>query len=156
MSGNYSFAELYFWDLAVQIPLLTVYIVGIVLVAVNWRTHPRPSRLAFLGIIALIFNALIVTLVIRWVSYYEAHSLAWNTRIGYMFWSIVRCAISAVGLCLILFAVYTARLPQAARRAERVRDFDFPFDQPPRRLPEAVPVDDPDTSIRERKKQSEM
>jgi hypothetical protein len=101
----------------------------------------------------LIFDALVMTIAARWFVTHETDR-GWQvpqSRYIYEAIEFARAVILAAGIAFLLFAVYSSRLPAAARRAERVRALDFPFDRPRQPLPEAVPVDEPDVSIRERK-----
>jgi hypothetical protein len=130
---------------------LIVYIAGTILVLMRWRNHPRPSKMALAGLLVLIFNTVVMSFVREWIldQYYSGHWSSYAGALGIL--GIVRYAIIAAGIALLLFAVYTSRLPQAARRAERVRDMDFPFAEPKLPLREAIPVQDRETAIRDRK-----
>jgi len=144
----------YLGDLAFQIPLLVVFVIGFVMVLSNYRRYPRPSLLALLGLIALLFNSLIMALVSRSIIQNQA-AQGWSAaQVGYYLSSLgfVRYAMSAIGIGLLLFAVYSARYSPPVRRAERVRDRDFPFDCPGRAAADVLPTSNvPDTGIREQK-----
>ena len=139
-------------DLSVQVPLFLVCIGGMILIIRRWRDHPRPSKYAFVGLSALLINPLITPVIYRSL-FQLLFRMGWRPSLDFIMWSadFVQYTITAVGIVLLLIAVYTARLPHAARRAERVRDMDFPFDEPKRPLPRPAPVIDPDMKIRERK-----
>jgi hypothetical protein len=141
----------YLGAVAGQSPLLIAYIAGMILVISRWRNHPRPSKLAFFGLATLFLNVVVMELIYRLGFEHLTRNRGWNPFTVIWIENFVRCAVTAVGILLLLFAVYTSRLPQAARRAERVRDMDFPFDRPSRPFPKAVPVEERESAIRERK-----
>jgi hypothetical protein len=152
-SGN-PLMEFVLWDFAVQLPIWIAYLLAIILIVTHWRNHPRPTRLAAWGLMALALDIPVLSLFNRWLDY-KRYSESWSTtQFGYMVWSVTfaRCLFLAIGIALLLFAVYSSRLPAAARRAERVRDLDFPFEQPKRPSAPAAPVEvAPNAGIRERK-----
>jgi len=141
----------YLGTVAGQSPLLIAYIAGMVLVLSRWRNHPRPSKFAFFGLATLFLNVVAMELIYRLGFEHLTLNRGWNLFTVIWIENFVRSAVTAVGILLLLFAVYTSRLPQAARRAERVRDLEFPFDVPKRPMPAPVPIEEMDLSIRERK-----
>jgi hypothetical protein len=153
MNSGYPLMEFVLWDFVVQLPLWIAYLLAFILIVNHWRNHPKPTRLAAWGLMALACDIPVLSLFNRWLDY-KRYSDGWGaTQFGYMIWSVTfaRCLFLAIGIALLLFAVYTARLPPAARRAGRVRDMDFPFDRPARPLPDRVPVEDNESAIREQK-----
>jgi hypothetical protein len=104
--------------------------------------------------IALIFNTLVMSLVSRWMAQLE-YQQSWNRSQAdniFTALAIVRYAITAGGIALILFAVYSARSGPPVRRTEPMRDRDFPFDRPRRPVSDVLPAGEaPDRGFRERK-----
>jgi len=144
----------YLGDIAAALPLWMVYIGGIIFVAKRYRAHRRPSLLAMLALVILILTALVAPLAGRLVIHRQIRG-GWNDSQTETMLSVVGFVgytFTAAALALLLFAVYSARSPLSMRRAERVRDQDFPFDRPKRYPDDILPATEaPDTSIRERK-----
>jgi hypothetical protein len=136
-----------------QLPIWVVLIGGIIFIVVRWRRHPVPSKLSLFALLVLIFNLTIWPIVRYWIwsQQYEAGGTSSDAALVLGALTFVSYGFWAAGITLLLLAVYSSRLPQAARRAERVRDLEFPFDRPNRPSPDAVPVEARDTAIRERK-----
>jgi hypothetical protein len=154
MTSSNPMLSSYLANLAFGIPFLLFCIVGVILVALRWRDHPGPSRLALIALIVLLFNAVVMPFASSWLanSILEQGFTVARLSASLKVIAVVRNLLLAIGLGLLLLAVYIGRSAVYQSRAERVRDQDFPFDRPRRYPEEVLPANDaPDTSIRERK-----
>jgi hypothetical protein len=153
MSRSYLHLTNFLTNLPLQLPIWFVLIGGIIFIGLRWRRHPVPSKFTLFGLLVLIFNLTIWPIVGHWIwdQQYERGGSGSDAALVHGAVTFVSYGFWATGIALLLFAVYSSRLPHAARRAERVRHLDFPFDQPKRPQPAAIPVEERESAIRERK-----
>jgi len=128
-------------NLAVQSPLLIVYLVGFILALVRWRHHPRASLLTVIGsltaIVIYVFFSVASPLFADWII--STSSTRSDIETYFTALAIGRILLHAVGMSLILAAVFVSR-PQS-HRFQRLDDPNYPLPDELTR-PGANPVDD--------------
>jgi hypothetical protein len=93
-----------------QIPVLIVWLVGIVLAVARWSRHPRVSLIAVIGLAILAVQAVLSSFVFPWLQVALMRSMAFP-RMGLLatvaqaFGALVR----ALGWGLVLAAVFLGR-----------------------------------------------
>jgi hypothetical protein len=125
-------------DYLVRLPVVLVWVVGMLLCAVLWRRNPRGMPLAILAMAGLLVLTLVLTAV-YWLLYTQAREEDSPLADSYDFWSraasFVEYAGNALAWILVLIAVFARR----------------PESQPaPPPAPSVLPADDqPPTAYRE-------
>jgi hypothetical protein len=103
-------------QLVVQLPLLLVYLVGLMLALVFWRRHPTPCVLVLISTAILLVASVAQTFLTQYLIHarnergWEPQQLSWILSALAMAGSILR----AIALSLLLSAVFLGR--QAGQR----------------------------------------
>ena len=111
MTGNA--LSIFLGNMATQLPVLLVYAAGLVAAAIFLRRHPRPAALTLAGTALLLLVTVIFSLTqaylieARTAAGRTVMDTAWLLSASGMVYSCLR----AVGLGLILLAVFSGRRP---------------------------------------------
>jgi hypothetical protein len=103
-----------FWEgarfMAVHIPEMVISFLGIVLSVANWRKHPRPALLSFLGFALMLGSTIAMSGFIFW---YFLADPKWDGEIAWLGSFGIRSLLNAGGYPLLIFAIYASRKPKA-------------------------------------------
>ena len=91
----------------VQLPVLLIWLVGIVIAAVRWRRHPRVSLLLCLALVLLGARALIVPVIRYRVQISDLPVGQMGYRFGVL--NVVSAVVGAVAWILVLVAAFRER-----------------------------------------------
>src|SRR5690242_8194594 len=96
---------------AVQLPLLAVYLVGLGVALARWRRHPRVSLVAAAGLLVLLAAAASEPMVTLWLPRALIHQGRDIAEVGSVMRKAesARYAVAAVGMVLLLMAVFAGR-----------------------------------------------
>jgi hypothetical protein len=98
--------------LAPRIPEMATMLLGILLSMRYWKEYPRPAFLSFMGFCLQLATDLLFS-VFYWLNPYETFDFP-PTSDPYLIvaaFEAVRSSLSAIGLGLILAAIYSGRKP---------------------------------------------
>jgi hypothetical protein len=98
---------LFFSQLAAGLPLLIVYIGGIIFTLVLWNRQPRASLLAMLGLALMLVTSLLGTCLFSWAIQTELGDFGKGPLLSVL--GIGRSLFTAAGLSLVLAAVFVGR-----------------------------------------------
>jgi hypothetical protein len=110
MENMSQFASI-FSVLIVQIPLILVWLVGIIIAIARWKKHPRISLLSVIAITGLLFLSIAGNYLGMWLPV-MLRANNWNiSRIGVINTAVgfVRSLLSAILWGLILAAIFSKR-----------------------------------------------
>jgi hypothetical protein len=99
--------DLFRWLLP-WIPVVAIWIVGVILALITWRRHPTVSLLALLGCILLMISSLGGSVLHYWVILQQANQAWTNNQLGWVLsiLGFVRMSLSAVAHILFLCAIF--------------------------------------------------
>jgi hypothetical protein len=102
-----SFVQSFLTQLAGGLPLLVVYLAGLVLTVILWDRQPRASLLVMLGLVLMLATSLLGTCLFSWL----VHGDMEHERRGGLLTLVGfgRTLLHACGLCLVLAAVFVGR-----------------------------------------------
>ena len=97
--------------LSIQLPILIALLIGIILCFTHWKRHPKPSLLAFLGLLLLMILAVINVLTdylpfLLQSAFDMKYSAMAPIQIGT---GIVLSIMHAVGYVLLIAAIFSGR-----------------------------------------------
>ena len=94
-----------------QLPMLILWIVGIILALKNWTDYPRVSLLALIGFITLILQAIIFSFINVMLPQFLSQKGSSGSEIGLYFsiFGVVRSVFGALSWGLIVAAIFTQR-----------------------------------------------
>lgn len=96
--------------LAIQLPLILVYLGGAVLALVRRRHHPRATLFTVLAIVVLLFEVFVITGFQVWLPYLlRQTSSPSEARTWLDVFAVVRNLVAATGVGLLLMAVFSGR-----------------------------------------------
>lgn len=101
-------------NLLIQLPLLIVWIIGIIVALVRWSKHPRVSLVALIGLAVLFVIALVGGLLTPWLQMTLMRNGMSGSRVGLLsgIVGIVLSLIRAGAWGLILVAIFSKRETQ--------------------------------------------
>ena len=94
-------------------PTIAVYLVGILIALAKWSRYPGPSALAFFGSLALLASRLVFTSLFFWLPG-VMRQRGWAASQVHGLYTVLgtgQSLLSAVGVGLLLMAVYRSREP---------------------------------------------
>lgn len=96
-------------SLLVRLPILLIWLVGVIIAIVRWQRHPRTSLMLVLGLAILTLASLIGVFWEAWLP--QGAARIGVSRIGALasVYGIVQALISAVGWVLVIIAVFSKR-----------------------------------------------
>ncbi len=102
------------WGLLVSSPVYIVWIVGIVIAAARWTRHPRVSLLAICGLVVLLIQDSLWTLINPWLQMTVLRGGIRMTQLSLVLGVIgfVGSLIRALGWGLVLGALFSTRNTQ--------------------------------------------
>jgi hypothetical protein len=105
---------------AVQLPLFAVCLVGLGVALARWRRHPRVSLAAAAGLLVLLAAAAAEPVVTLWLPRALIHQGRHIAEVGPVMQKAeaARYAVAAVGVVLLLMAVFAGRPRGGAGGAE--------------------------------------
>lgn len=99
------------WDLAVQLPLFVVLIIGMIWAFISWRKVSGPAMLAFTACAMLLLTSCAFPAILHWMLVplmgEERVVDAWMSRLFSISWNVA----IAVGIGALICAVFGARSP---------------------------------------------
>jgi hypothetical protein len=101
----------YLISLITQLPMIIVYIVGLILAIARRQRHPKASLFAILGTTILLLNLVVMSGVQLWFPRFWVEHTHAQWRINSLLYAIgfLRSFLSATGFALLLLAVLTER-----------------------------------------------
>jgi len=101
----------------VIIPVLIIWVIGLIIAIARWSRHPRVSMFATIGLILFILRAL----VSPWISLLIQQSEISFTQMGIRFsiFNVASAVVAAVGWIFILMAVFGGRSRHETRLEQR-------------------------------------
>ncbi len=96
---------------ATQLPLLLVWLVGVILAITNWQRYPKTALLTLIALGIFFLRTLIGTYLSMWLPLMLSRSGVLSSQIGLVITiqSIVLSLASALGWGLILAAIFGRR-----------------------------------------------
>lgn len=98
-------------NLAIQLPVLIALLIGIILCFTHWSRYPKPSLLAFLGLLLLMIMTLITVLTV-----FLPYFLQSNFNMTYSAMApiqslvgIISSIMYAIGYILLIAAIFSSR-----------------------------------------------
>lgn len=94
-----------------QLPLLIVWLVGMILAVKNWQAYPKVSLLALIGFVTLILQSIVFSVVSMLLPEFLRQSSFSTSEIGMYFsvFGLVRSFFSAISWGFIVAAIFTYR-----------------------------------------------
>jgi hypothetical protein len=102
-------------NLAYQLPVLIVLLVGLVIAIARWRKSPRTSLLTLLAIFIVLFVTVLGVFTNSTLSFllYQTLEMDFSTaRIVFIVLSIALNLLTACGWVLLLMAIFSKKKPQ--------------------------------------------
>jgi hypothetical protein len=93
------------------LPLIVVCTTGIVVSIVRWNQHPRLSLLTWLGLGLMLLSRIVLGTLGMWLPLYMREQGWEMQRMGLMTGALALLGntLSAVGLSVLVYAIFTAR-----------------------------------------------
>lgn len=104
-------------NLATQTPVLVVYLVGFIAAVVKYRQGPKPALLVMVALVILVLNILVMTILQAMLPHllFNPPNRFNDLAFWYVLLGVIRSLIGATALSLLLWAVFSDRLPRRRR-----------------------------------------
>ncbi len=115
-------------DMAARLPLIIVWIVGIVFAILRWRRHPRASLLILIGLVLFILGAFVFSLLHHMLFYHLIMDDASSERIQQTLFpvQITGAVVHMAGWILVLIGAFSAAAaPGAVERPTTAQTSDL-------------------------------
>ncbi|MBN1249442.1 MAG: hypothetical protein JXC32_17405 [Anaerolineae bacterium] len=98
-------------NLLVQLPIIVLWIVGVVVALLRWSRHPRVSLLTLIGLLILLLQSLVTGLLVPWLQITLLGRGMHGSRMGMLMGvvGVVASLIKTGAWGLILVAIFSGR-----------------------------------------------